>query len=92
MGFKGTACVNKQKECKLHKHIEQARERKGLGLSFLKLINQVYFKWKRSRRQVSVPVIDILVKAIIETGVFDKKETRNQSGLTTKKKGLVSNH
>jgi DNA (cytosine-5)-methyltransferase 1 len=35
---------------------------------------------------VSVPVIDILVKAIIETGVFDKKETVNQSELTTKKK------
>jgi DNA (cytosine-5)-methyltransferase 1 len=35
---------------------------------------------------VSVPVIDILVKAIIETGVFDKIEIEKQHEVTTKKK------
>lgn len=34
---------------------------------------------------VSVPVIDILVKAIIETGVFDNIETEKQTEVTTKK-------
>ncbi len=35
---------------------------------------------------VSVPVIDILVKSIIETGVFDKAETKKTISETTKKK------
>jgi len=35
---------------------------------------------------VSVPVIDILVKAIIETGVFDKIETEKQTKVRTEKK------
>ncbi len=35
---------------------------------------------------VSVPVIDILVKAIIETGVFDKTETDKPTEVTIQKK------
>jgi DNA (cytosine-5)-methyltransferase 1 len=38
---------------------------------------------------VSVPVIDILVKAIIETGVFDKIEKENQSEQPTKRKTIA---
>ena len=41
---------------------------------------------------VSVPVIDILVKAIIKTGVFDKIEAEKQTEVTTKKKASTQQH